>query len=196
MKTLKLLSLIAMCPIGTGCAQYNQQMQSEIKALETRELDLPFDQAYTASANGLFALGFTVDHSDKQSGVLTGHRHDNNTGGKVAGALLLGVVGALVVGEHDEGVSFMLTSLSPSTTQLRMKVVVDGKPVTDRTVMTKIWQQVEREAMLDSRPSIQAAPPQQTQVVEVQAPKPAAPQPQPSPAPAPTVSRHRSATSH
>jgi len=31
-----------------------------------------------------------------------------------------------------------------------MKVIDNGKPVIDRQLMTRIWQQIEREAMLDA----------------------------------------------
>ena len=132
-----------------GCSQMTQ---TEIKMLETRELDLPYDEAYTAASNGLFALGYTIDHSDKASGILTGKKHDPNVGGKLAGAVLLGVVGVLAAGENDEAVTFMLTRVKPNVTQLRMKVLYNGKPSTDRNLMTRIWQQIEREAMLDARP--------------------------------------------
>jgi len=127
--------------------------QAEIKMLETRELDLPYDEAYHAAANALFSLGFTVSHSDKSSGILSGARYDPNTGGKVAAALLFGVLGLAATEGRNEAVTFMLHSLEPNLTQLRMKVVVNGKPVVDRKLMTKIWQQIEREAMLESRPS-------------------------------------------
>jgi len=148
---LTLTGLIAATIGGSGCNQAARQ--AELKMLETRELDLSYDEAYKAATNGLFALGYTIDHSDKESGILTGKKHDPNTGGKIAGAMLLGVVGLLAAGENDEAVTFMLSCLDPETTQLRMKVVVNGKPVTDRTVMTRIWQQIEREAMLDSGPA-------------------------------------------
>ncbi len=141
-------TLLVLCSVG--CSQ--ARTQAEIKMLETRELDLPYDEAYAAASNGLFSLGYTIDHSDKESGILTGKKHDPNVGGKVAGALVLGVVGLLAAGENDEAVTFMLTRVEPNVTQLRMKVLYNGKPSTDRKLMTKIWQQIEREAMLDSRP--------------------------------------------
>ena len=147
-------AFILLIPGLAGCSQMTQ---AEIKMLETRELDLPYDEAYVAATNGLFALGYTIDHSDKESGILTGKRHDPNVGGKLAGALVLGVVGLLAAGENDEAVTLMLTRSEPQVTQLRMKVLFNGKPSTDRTLMTKIWQQIEREAMLDSRPP--GAPP-------------------------------------
>jgi hypothetical protein len=142
--------LLAASLTGAGCAQ---PTQSEIKSLETREMDCSFNEAYSAAANGLFSLGFTVSHSDKESGILTGTRNDPNTGNKIAAALAFGVVGLLAVGDRNEAVTFMLSPLEEKLTQLRMKVIVNGSSVFDRQLMTKIWQQIEREAMLESRPS-------------------------------------------
>ncbi len=134
-----------------GCEQ--PLKQSEIKFLETRQLELSYDDSFKAAANGLFALGFTVDHSDKQSGLLTGKRTDPQTGAKIASAIAFGVVGLLATGDRNEAVTFMVTAVEPKVTELRMKLLVNGKQVVDRTVMTKIWQQVEREAMLATEPS-------------------------------------------
>lgn len=134
-----------------GCVQ--PITQTEIKALETRELDMPFDEAFSAAANGLFSLGFTIDHSDKVSGILTGKRLDPRAGAKLANAIFFGVIGLAATKERNEAVSFMLSPLEPNVTQLRMKVIVNGKPVVDRKMMTKIWQQIEREAMLETKPS-------------------------------------------
>jgi len=142
--------LIGAAFTSSGCVHLTQ---AEIKALETREMDCSFDEAYRASSNGLFSLGFTISHSDKESGILTGTRHDPNTGAKVANAILFGVIGLAATKDRDEAVTFMLTPLEPNLTQLRMKVIVNGKAVIDRKFMTKIWQQIEREAMLESRPS-------------------------------------------
>lgn len=133
-----------------GCSQMTQ---AEIKYLETREIDLPYDESYRAAMNGLFSLGFTIEHSDKESGVVTGKRNDPNTGAKIGAAVAFGLIGVLATGDRNEAVTFMLSKLEPKVTQLRMKVLVNGKAVTDRTVMTKIWQQIEREAMMESRPS-------------------------------------------
>lgn len=143
---------LSLCALS-HCAGCVQMTQSEIKALETREMDLSYDDAYKAAANSLFSLGFTVEHSDKQSGILTGHRKDPNTANKIGAAILFGVIGLLATGDRDEAVTFMVDALEPRLTQLRMKVVINGKSVVDREIMTKIWQQLEREAMLESRPS-------------------------------------------
>jgi hypothetical protein len=147
--------LLGMVACGsTGCAQMTQ---AEIKSLETREMDCSFDEAYKAAANGLFALGFTVSHSDKESGILTGTRQDPNTGAKVAAAVAFGIIGLLATQDRNEAVTFMLSPIEPKLTQLRMKVMVNGKALADREMMTRIWQQIEREAMLESRPSDRVA---------------------------------------
>jgi len=136
--------------------------QSEIKFLETRELDLPYDNAYKAAANGLFSLGFAIDHSDKESGILSARQHDPRTGLKVSNAIFFGVIGLAATESVDHAITFMLTSVNPTLTELRMKVVRNGKAVVDRKLMTKIWQTIEREAMLATRPvtdrTAQAAP--------------------------------------
>lgn len=143
--------LLAVESVGlSGCAQLTQ---AEIKALETREMDCSFDEAYQAAANGLFSLGFTISHSDKESGILTGSRLDPNTGEKVANTLLFGVLGLALTKDRNEAITFMLSPLRAELTQLRMKLIVNGKSVIDHKLMTMIWQQIEREAMLETRPS-------------------------------------------
>ncbi len=144
-----LVCLVALL-ISSGCSQ---MAQSEIKALETRELNLAYNDAYKAAANGLFSLGFTINHSDRESGIVSGVRNDPNTGKKIANTLLFGVLGLAATSSREESVSFMLSPLEDHLTQLRMKVLVNGKPVVDRKVMTMIWQRIEREAMLESGPA-------------------------------------------
>lgn len=134
----------------SGCATLTQ---SEIKALETREMHIPYDDAYQAAMNGLFSLGFSIEHTDKQSGVVTGKRHDPRTGSKIAAGIFFGIIGLAATSDRTEAVTFKVAELEPELTQLRMKVVVNGKSVVDRKFMTKLWQQIEREALLESGPS-------------------------------------------
>lgn len=143
------LLIIVFTNLVTGCAQ---PTQAEIKMLETREMRCTYDDAYKAAANGLFSLGFSVTHSDKDSGILTGTRTDPNTGNKVAAALAFGIIGLLATDDRNEAVTFMLSELEPELTQLRMKLLINGKSVIDRKLMTQVWQRIEREAMLDYTP--------------------------------------------
>ena len=139
--------LVITC--SQGCTQLSQ---SEIKFLETRELDLPYDEAYQAAANGLFSLGFTIEHSDKESGILTGRVHDPRTGLKIMNTVFFGLLGLAATTSADHSITFMLNPVESNMTQLRMQVVKNGKQIVDRKLMTRIWQQVEREAMLETKP--------------------------------------------
>jgi len=56
-------------------------------------------------------------------------------------------------GRDEEMVTFMLTPINQNLTQLRMKVVFNGTPIVDRKKMTSIWQRIEREAMLETKPA-------------------------------------------
>jgi len=141
-----LLLLVGLMP---GCASMSQ---SEIKFLETRELDLGYDEAYRAAANGLFSLGYAINHSDKASGILSARLVTHVAKSSVTFLLVLPMA-TISEGRDEEAVTFMLTPINPHRTQLRMKVVFNGKPIVDRKKMTRIWQRIEREAMLETKPA-------------------------------------------
>jgi hypothetical protein len=136
-----LLGLSALIT-SSGCATVTQ---TEIKMLETRELDLPYDAAYNAALNAMFSMGLSIQHTDKASGVISGQSGDH---------VQRASVGAIWRPLYPvKKVTLMLSALEPGVTQLRMKMLINEQPQYDRTLMTKIWQQIEREAMLESRPS-------------------------------------------
>ncbi len=63
----------AICFVA-GCSQ---PTQSKIKFMETRELDLPYEEAYSAALNDMFGMGLSLQHTDKQSGVISGQSGDH-----------------------------------------------------------------------------------------------------------------------
>jgi len=135
----------AMMVAVSGCAQ---PTQSEIKFLETRELELPYDEAYSAALNAMFGMGLSLQHTDKASGIITGQSGDHVQRASTH-PLFRGLCNVTKV-------TLMLASKAETTTQLRMKVLVNEKQQLDRTLMTKIWQAIEREAMLETRPATPA----------------------------------------
>ena len=126
-----------------GCA--SRLTQSEIKFLETRELDGPYSEVYDASLNAMFSMGLTIVHTDKASGVITGQSGDH---------IQRASAHPLFRSLYDvKKVTLMVTAKADDLTQIRMKVLVNERQQLDRTLMTKIWQQIEREAMLESGPA-------------------------------------------
>ena len=127
---------------SSGCA--TTMTQTEIKMLETRELDLPYEEAYNAALNGMFSMGLQVQHSDKASGIISGQAGDYIRQAQAGYWRGLFPV---------RKVTLLVTEKGPNLSQLRMKVLINEVPKVDQQLMTKIWQQIEREAMLESRPS-------------------------------------------
>ena len=134
----------------TGCA--HTMTQSEIRFLETRDLHRTFDQTYDAAVNALFSLGLTIDHSDKNSGIITGTAGDYGHKASLSSWKQSKY--------HVKKVTLLVTPRSPAETQIRMKVMVDEEQQLDRQLMTAVWQRIAREALLiDPPPGRRAAAP-------------------------------------
>jgi len=126
-----------------GCA--TTPTQAEIKFLETREIDLPYEEAYTAAVNTMFSMGLTITHTDKASGVISAQSGDH---------AMRATMSRHQQKKHPvKKVTLMVTPRGERLTQLRMKVLINEEQELDRELMTAIWQRLEREAMLDTRPS-------------------------------------------
>jgi hypothetical protein len=124
--------------------------QSQVKAIETRELDLSYGDTYDACLKAMFATGMTIQHTDKTSGVITGQSGDH-VQRTSAGAIWRPLF-------NVKKVTLMVKSVTEKLTQIRMSVLVNEQPQLDHKLMTKIWQQIDAEAMLESRPATPHAP--------------------------------------
>lgn len=131
---------------GIGCAP--QLTQTEMKFLETRELDGPDADVYEAALNAMFSMGLSIQHTDKQSGIITGQSGDH-----VQRASVHPLWQPLY---PVKKVTLMITPKGARVTQIRMKVLINEQQQLDRKLMTEIWQRIEREALLESRPSERA----------------------------------------
>jgi hypothetical protein len=91
--TIIALSLVALsacsplAPVGTEDRQENKTQNSSsqpssvqdpsqlgTRQMEVRTLDVPYDVAYRSATQAFFSIGFSITHSDKASGILTGSR--------------------------------------------------------------------------------------------------------------------------
>lgn len=140
-------SLVLLC---SGCSQMTQ---SEMKFLESRDLDAPYAEVYDAALNAMFSMGLVISYTDKESGIITGQSGDHAQRASVA--LIWRPLYPV------KKVSLMIKSEEPQVTRVRMKVLVNEKQQLDYKLMTEIWQRIEREAMLESGPS-DHSPPTQT----------------------------------
>jgi hypothetical protein len=117
--------------------------------METRDMRISYDAAYKAASNAFFAIGYTIKHSDKSSGILVGSKSDSGAGKKAALILLFGIPGALIDTKTNYDVTVMLTQKDKDFTTIRIGTSVNGEPVVNREIIDSIWTVVEREAMID-----------------------------------------------
>lgn len=119
--------------------------QAEIKALETRELNVAIDKAYTAAIQALFDLGYVIRHSEKDAGIVVGERQVNSS--------------VWVPGEGNRPgyyrkdvtnytVTLLLHADRPKRTTVRIKYSIDGETRLDRNKVNAVWTAIDREVMM------------------------------------------------
>ncbi len=83
--SLGLLAISACLPVVPGTRPSSIDPSSQTpssqdrtqlgaRQIEVRTLDVPYEIAYRAATQALFSLGYSIDQSDKVSGILTGSR--------------------------------------------------------------------------------------------------------------------------
>jgi hypothetical protein len=120
--------------------------------METRELPIPYDQTYNAAANTLFTLGFNVEQSNLQSGMIRGRAYNPRTLERIVNTTILeatlgaGAVGAVATPDESEAINFLLSEIEPEITYVRMQVYKNGRPIHDRKLVDEIWNTVASES--------------------------------------------------
>jgi len=131
--------------------------QLALRAIEVRPIDAPYDVAFRAATHALFALGLTVTHTEKSSGILTATRTEKNIGAKIGWILLFGVAGAFIDTKTIIDVTIFLSPAGDKQTRMRIGLAKDGKIVTDQEAIDRIWVITQREALIETGESIPSA---------------------------------------
>jgi hypothetical protein len=157
MKNKKIIGLIVLILL-IGCETTpNNPGQLVTRAIETRYIDSNYEIAYTSAAHAFFALGFTIHHSEKGSGIIEGENVDPNIDAKRS-QMALGLVPYLGVFSMFADTSdikrevTLLLEKGPNDkrTKIRIQMVINGKPQIDPKVVDAIWIFTQREAMMTS----------------------------------------------
>ena len=77
--TAHLLAIAGLCVALTSTAALDQTASEDpsqlgARQIEVRTLDVNYDTAYRSAMQALLSLGYSISHSDKASGILTGSR--------------------------------------------------------------------------------------------------------------------------
>lgn len=153
MNRLSALAFWLILVVGfSGCASSsaNRKMgQAEIKNFETRMIDAPYDEVFSAGIEALFDLGYTITHSDKTAGIITGQKQRERN--RIS-------YGFVWYDSHVYSdpivytISMLIKKDTDNSTVIRIKMVEDGMPVWDRKAIDRLWVYMERQVMMETVP--------------------------------------------
>lgn len=147
-----MLVLLVSC-VGMG---EKRMGQAAIKNLETREVDASFDEVYAAATEALFDLGYTIIHSDKDSGVLVGEKRQKKSN---RGWIIFGeTMGGQKIPEKEMYDMLQLTLLvrpkTDSSSKVRIKTAVNKEKKLDKKAIDEVWIYIERQVLMEEDPSV------------------------------------------
>lgn len=152
-RIVKLFSL-AVAIFITSCAS-NANKETNVKpgqlitrAIETRFINADFETTYKAVQHSFTALGYTISHSEKSSGLLVGERTQKNNGRMAYAALGLGLLALAVDNDHVEEITIIVEKGSDKKTKIRIQMITNGNPQIDPVTVDTIWIVTQRETML------------------------------------------------
>jgi len=135
--------------LGCSTPQGARPGQLATRAIEIRYIESNYETAFKAATHALFSLGYTISHTDKDSGILVGKRETADNGAKVGWVLLLGVAGAMMDTDTAQEITlFVDKGKDDSRTTLRIQMLVNGEAQIDPIVVDSIWVVAQREAMI------------------------------------------------
>lgn len=144
----------------SGCATTGIMGQAAITALETRTIDASFEQVYSAATEGLFDLGYTIEHSDKNSGIIVGEKKMEKP--EARWKKFWDELGGTDRPESAYYNTLQLTlfvqSIDEKTTKVRIKTAVNKLPQLDKKSIDEVWLYIDRQVLMKSSPDSNVIP--------------------------------------
>lgn len=161
--SLILLSIIGCTTMTTrskGSTVYNSDpSQLAARQLEVRVLPVSKHVAYQAAIQSFFSLGYSITHTDENSGIITGSRVSGTEEAKqdAKNKQMLGWVPyvgiATLFMKSKKIVAHSMTMFikedGENQSQIRFKMQENGEPVWDTILVDKLWTTTQRAVFVD-----------------------------------------------
>ncbi len=125
-----------------GCAAHPRYTQSQLNAIETREVDASFDETYKAAASALFDAGYTIAMSDQLAGLVTGQKKNSRAAQR------------FWISPYIEDVQYQLSiqvrELEPQRCTVRVKTAVNGESRVQNKAIDQIWHLMQRQVLMNA----------------------------------------------
>lgn len=152
-----MIFIVPMVIFLSGCITTGTppMTQAAIKAFETRTVDAPFEQVYSGAAEGLFDLGYTVVHTDKNTGILVGEKRMKKPGAEWM--KISDDMNKVIRSESDYYDILQLTlfiqTVDSASTKVRIKTAVNKSPQLNKEAIDEVWLYIERQVLMESGPT-------------------------------------------
>lgn len=135
-----------------SCASTTTMTQTQLDALESRELEAPADRAFDAASHALVEAGYSIQLTDRDAGVLTGSKQHEpgiapRVGVAIASVVLTMGHGMLWLPPTEHGVCVQVLPLSGSRSGVRVCVYRDDVAISDPAVVDQVWTLMQRRAL-------------------------------------------------
>ena len=148
MRYLLIISLIAILFLLGGCSSGGlnpaNMTQAQLNAIETREIEAGIDETFIAASGALFDAGYTIAMSDKNAGLLTGKKGQDNTASRIWVSPY--------IRDTEFTLSVQLRSLAPNRTAARVKTAVNGEPRIKKEAIDAFWVLMQRQVLMKEPP--------------------------------------------
>ncbi len=135
-----LLLLFPMCFGLFGCASTPKYSQSQLNAIETREVEASLDETFNAASSALFDAGYTISMSDRQAGLITGTQAVDRSAQRFWVSVY--------IEDTRYALSIQIREESPSLCAVRCKMSKNGQPYVDKEAIDQIWVLMQRQVLM------------------------------------------------
>lgn len=138
--------LFSLFLVSCGLGQ-KKMGQAELKYFETRPLDAPFTAVYSASVEAMFDLGYTITHSDKDSGLVVGEKRKKKSGTWIVGDL---PEGKKVEDYYDfVQLTLLVKPDGAKASKVRIKTAINKELALDKKAIDEVWVYIQRQVLME-----------------------------------------------
>ena len=143
-------AVVLLLPLVAGCFAPGKTpqrfTQAQLNAIETREVEAGLDRTFDAAVSALLDAGYTIVHSDKHAGILTGARMIDRTAQRV--------FISSSIRDAQYTLTLLIKGLGPKRSSARIKLAYNGEARVDKETIDRVWVLMQRQVLMNDPPAI------------------------------------------
>lgn len=162
MNSLRALPLILCVSLLAGCETGPPMTQTQIDALQVREVEVGADRAFAAASSALLDSGYLIHVSDADAGLLTGERREDPSTATTATVVILSAILTRGMGARDKAPDYHTVCIevlpdSADRSSIRIRPFFNGRalkpenPEGQKTVQ-ELWVLMQRQVLMKEPP--------------------------------------------